>query len=83
MARKLIEAYVEDHMQYIENSAQVMGSKIADLILRSVHEHIKKNGESESVKLNATVEVKAFQDVCVDVQMCLPFVGCSSVHIGV
>lgn len=83
MATNLTEAYVEDHMQYIEASSKKVGQAVADLILRSAKEHIKQNGPASSIKLDGTFELKSFQDVCVDVQVCLPFVGCSTVHIGV
>ncbi|MEO5777402.1 MAG: hypothetical protein ABIQ27_10880 [Flavobacterium sp.] len=83
MARKLTEAYVEDHMQYIEGSAQKVGQAVADLLLKSVKENIKKNGEAETIKFDGTFEVKAFEDVCVEVEICLPFVGCSKVHVGI
>jgi len=83
MATKLTEAYVEDHMRYIEASSQKVGKAVADLLLRSAKEHLKRNGAVDSIKLDGTFELKSFQDVCVDVQVCLPFVGCTTVHIGV
>lgn len=82
MATTLTEEYLDSHMQYIEIRAQKVGRKIAEMILNSAKEDIKRNGETEVIKLEGTFKIKAFEDICVDVQICLPFVGCSSVHIG-
>ena len=83
MATKLTTKYIEDHMNFSDKSALELGKMVGDLVLREAKEHISKNGEAESIQLKGTFDLKSFNGICVDVQVCLPFVGCSTIHIGV
>jgi hypothetical protein len=83
MATKLTVKYIEDHMGFSDKSALDLGKKIGDLMLKEAKERIIKNGEAENIKFDGTFELKSFNGVCVDVQVCFPFVGCFTTHVGV
>jgi len=83
MATKLTESYVDDHIGMIDKSAHEVGQRLSYLILREVKEQLTSKGSAESLKIDATVTVKANEAVCLDVTVCLPIVGCATVHIGV
>jgi hypothetical protein len=70
-------------MNFNDKSALELGKKIGELILKEAKEYISKNGDAENIKFEGTIDLKSYKDVCVDVQVCFPFVGCSTVHIGV
>ncbi len=79
----LTKKYIQDHKQFLEKVAPELGKKIGELILDSAQKEIEENGEKEKIELTATVTLEPTAAGCVSATICLPFVGCSTVHIGV
>jgi hypothetical protein len=96
MATSFDANYVRQHRQKVHDY-ESFGRAIAELLLRAAEEQLQKVGaQSGPLKLSADVTISPIPATqasaqlgvsqlaaCVDVQVCVPLVGCSSVHVGV
>lgn len=89
----LTKSYLEQHADTARDGRgsdtadyETFGRQIAELLLReaSTAEALKA-GEAETVQLsNLTATLRQSESlVCVDVQVCVPFLGCVTSHVGV
>lgn len=89
----LTKKYLVDHASTakIKSAGQkcdyeAFGRAVADLIMRSAADSdaLKDGGEVDKIDLSGiTITLtENHTDICVDVQVCLPVVGCTTAHIG-
>lgn len=80
---KINKKYIDDHRYLIHDYAS-FGRNVADLILQAASQQVEKEGEKESVELQATINMRAYEpNACIEVEICLPIVGCAKVHVGI
>ena len=80
----LTKQYLLQHANNIE-SYDAIGRQISAFILRAAaeHENIRDNKSVDSIELQMTAKLKAYEpSICVSVEICLPLIGCTTIHIG-
>jgi hypothetical protein len=63
----------------------MIGRAISALLLREAAAKLQDEGKDsvETVDLNVTVKLAQFQPLlCVKAEICVPFAGCTTVHVG-
>ena len=83
---QLTVQYLQDHRNEVHNYDS-FGRALADLVMQSAAKQLEQNpalASTEKMTFTADVTVGAIQPTaCVWVEVCLPFVGCTKVHVGV
>ena len=78
--------YLLDHSLEI-HTYESFGRSIAELILQSAAKQLEENpglGAENKIQFSADVSVAAVElKSCASIKVCVPFGGCTSVHIGV
>ncbi len=83
---KLTTQYIDDHINGVHNFDS-FGRAIAELCLRAAMNKAgdpKTATKGDTMSLTAEVNVSAIKPQgCVGVEICVPFAGCSRVHVNV
>lgn len=80
----LTQKYLEEHAANAQNY-ETIGRNIAALILREASAKLASDGTDtvESTDINLTVKLTQYLPMlCVKAEVCAPFVGCTSIHVG-
>ena len=81
----LTAEYVRAHLERV-HTYESFGRAIAELAVRSVAEKLTRESNgipTDTASFAAEVKVAAVQsEACMSVTVCIPFAGCSSIHVG-
>jgi hypothetical protein len=67
MSKKLTTDYIKAHMGENDKVYREAGKLLTDAILNEAMSFVEKNGGTEKIVLKPTIEVQAFQDICIQI----------------